>query len=85
MSPQPRQLTLPSAGSLLPGRVRGESLPAPEGESRVEVPLGALDRAAALLSEHGARFITLFLAGPEERLLVGCSRSAASWLRSNRH
>ena len=70
MSPQPRQLTLPSAGSLLPGRVRGTTLPAPAGETRVEVPLGALDRAAALLTEHGARFITLFLAGAEQRLLV---------------
>ena len=70
MSPQPRQLTRSTAGSLLPGRVRGTALPAPEGESRVEVPLGALDRAAALLTEYGARFITLFLAGADERLLV---------------
>jgi formate hydrogenlyase subunit 5 len=70
MSPQARQLTLSSARSLLPGRVRGTSLPAPPGESRVQVPPGALDRAAALLTEHGARFITLFVAGEDHGLLT---------------
>lgn len=70
MSPQPRQLTLSTARSLLPGRVRATFLPAAPGESRVEIAAGALDRAAALLTEHGARFITLFAAGDEQGWLL---------------
>ena len=70
MSSQPSQLTVSPARALLPGRVRGNFLPAPAGESRVEVPVGAIDRVAGLLDEHGARFITLFLAGPEQNVLM---------------
>jgi Proton-conducting membrane transporter/Respiratory-chain NADH dehydrogenase, 30 Kd subunit len=73
VSPQTRQLAVSTARSLLPGRVRGSFLPSPEGESRLEVPLGALDRAASLLAEHGARFVSVFLAGAENRVLMAVS------------
>jgi formate hydrogenlyase subunit 5 len=54
--PQQREPT-----SLLEGRFRGVAEAAPPGERRLRLPLGVIDRAAALLVEDGARFVTLFL------------------------
>jgi Ni,Fe-hydrogenase III large subunit len=50
--------------------MRGVVEPSPPGELRVRVPLGMLDRGAALLTEHGGRFVTLLVAERPERSLI---------------
>ena len=56
--------------SVLEGRFRGVAEPGPAGERRLRVPLAVIDRAAALLVEEGARFVTLFVAEQPEPSLV---------------
>jgi formate hydrogenlyase subunit 5 len=65
---RPADLTAPR--DLLPARTRGALEPGPPREVRVRVPLNSLDRAADLLVEHNARFITLFATARPERSLV---------------
>lgn len=69
MQPRPRPRT-PHPHELLPGRMRGVVEPGPPRELWVRVPVGSIDRAASLLSEHGGRFVTLLLAERPERSLI---------------
>jgi formate hydrogenlyase subunit 5 len=70
MNDQHRPATLTAPRDLLPARTRGALEPGPAGEVRVRVPLNALDRAADLLAENNARFITLFEATRPARAVV---------------
>jgi Ni,Fe-hydrogenase III large subunit len=67
MTLQPR--TLDTWDSPLRGRFGTLPEPSPPLERRLRVPLAAIDRAAAELAAHGARFVTLFLDGQDERSL----------------
>ena len=58
------------AQRFLEGRFRGALEHAPDGTTVLRLPLGALDRAAALLANEGARFISVFVAAAPERSLV---------------
>jgi formate hydrogenlyase subunit 5 len=57
-------------GRFLLGRFRGAVEEAPPGETRIVLPIGSLQRAAALLGGHGARFVSIFVSGLPERSLV---------------
>jgi formate hydrogenlyase subunit 5 len=70
MSADLRRLRLTEPRELLPGRVRGTFEPAPSAELRLRLPLNAIDRAGRLLAEHGARFVTMFIAENPERSLA---------------
>jgi formate hydrogenlyase subunit 5 len=56
--------------AFLEGRFRAVPEDAPPGEQRLRLPLAVIDRAAALLLERRARFVTLFVAGRPERSLM---------------
>ncbi|HEY7692713.1 MAG TPA: NADH-quinone oxidoreductase subunit C [Gaiellaceae bacterium] len=63
--------TIPAgeAHEFLDGRFRAVREPAPPGEQRLLLPIGVVDRAAALLLERRARFVAMFLR-PERSLAV---------------
>jgi formate hydrogenlyase subunit 5 len=58
------------AQTFLEGRFRGALEHAPDGTAVLKLPLGTLDRAAAVLDAEGARFISVFVAGGGARSLV---------------
>jgi len=58
------------AQQFLEGRFRGALEQAADGTAVLKLPLGTVDRAAAVLAAEGARFITIFAAGETTRFLV---------------
>jgi formate hydrogenlyase subunit 5 len=67
---RPVRSTAEHAQRFLEGRFRGAIERAPDGNTMLRLPLSALDRAAALISAEGARFISVFVAERPERSLV---------------
>ncbi len=67
---RPARRTAEHAQRFLEGRFRGAIEQAPGGNAILRLPLSALDRAAALLSAEGARFISVFVAEQPERSLM---------------
>jgi formate hydrogenlyase subunit 5 len=54
----------------LEGRFRGSIEEATASTARIRLPLSTIDRAAAVLAEDGARFISVFVATAPERSLI---------------
>jgi len=71
MTVEPLESTTPDRPDWLPGALRGDLEPSPDGELRILVAAGDFGTAMQILHEAGARFVTMLTATDPDRCLVG--------------